>query len=74
MTERVKTFLSLYEKFKKSAAWINDQYVKRGWSAGRRGVDPYFETDIKDFEEKVVRPLDAAWLELTAEERASSGL
>lgn len=69
---RVTEFLALYQRFTAGTRWINRGYMDRGWTAGRHGFDPKFETDIKDFEIKVVEPMDRLWSQMTEDERTAA--
>lgn len=60
----------LIKRFKAGLNWINEGYVKRGWKHGYRTYDPSFETDIKIFEDEVVKPMDEAWSKLTDDKKA----
>jgi hypothetical protein len=62
-------FKELHSRFIKGLKWINDGYVKRGWTHNNRTIDPSFETDIKIFKDEVVRPMDEAYRLLTANEK-----
>lgn len=69
---KVSAFQALYRKFITGTAWVERGYAQRGWMSGRHGFDTRFETDIKDFEEKVVKPMDAVWAELNEAERKAT--
>lgn len=69
MTFSALAFVDLWIKFQRSSAWIAAGYQKRGWNDRPRTFDPAFETDIKAFEDKVQKPMDAAWSELNEQER-----
>lgn len=61
--------LDLIKKFKAGLKWIEEGYVKLGWTSGRRIYDPTFEQDIKIFEDEVVKPMDEAWSKLSDDEK-----
>jgi len=62
-------FDTLYKRFRSGLTWINQGYLKRGWIYGNRTIDSKFESDIKEFETKVVAPMELEWQKLTESEK-----
>ena len=69
MNEAVTRFLGLWARFGLAHDWVSRGYASRGWRHGHRTLDPIFERDIKEFEDKVQKPMDQAWSELAQHER-----
>ncbi len=71
--ERVSHFKTLWAMFKQGTDWINEEYKTHLLPDGRRHFDPQLETQIKLFEDEVMKPLDLLWREMCQEERDACG-
>ncbi len=67
--ERVDRFKTLWAMFKKGTDWINEEYKTHLLPDGRRRFDPQLETQIKLFEDEVMKEVDLLWREMSQEER-----
>lgn len=72
MNDPVVRFTELWVKFCEGKAWLSRGYAARGWTESNRTKDPGFERDVKDFEDRVERPMDAAWAELDVFQRVAA--
>ena len=64
-------FDPLYRRFQRALEWINDEYRRRGYDTRRILLDANFQKDIKEFNDRVVVPMDQAWTQLTPSEKES---
>ncbi len=66
---KIERFKALWVMFKKGTDWINKEYETHILPDGRRHYDPHLETQIKRFEDEVIKPMDLLWVEMTEGER-----
>lgn len=58
-------FLKRHDKFIQAVRWINKQYE----ILGAKVYEPGFQIALKEFDEKVVKPLEESWQKLSQKER-----
>ena len=69
--ERTERFRVLWAMFKKGSEWINQEYETHILPDGKRHYDPHLETQIKRFDDEVMKPMDILWSEMTDRERSA---